>query len=172
MKRLSRRFIVIALCALMTLVFASCTQPDNNPAGQQPEEEKPFISNSFFYGDWEVWSENPVTHEQQKEQYLSVKISEDDFQMLNGETVIISLAQLAEDPYATWIDGVDFFGYQVKADNGDGTYSYTAYSVTVDTEDTLIYKQRQSSEYSSWNERDPKVTTYTLKRVGETPDYE
>ena len=72
MKRLSRRFIVIALCALMTLVFASCTQPDNNPAGQQPEEEKPFISNSFFYGDWEVWSENPVTHEQQKEQYIEI----------------------------------------------------------------------------------------------------
>ena len=153
MKRLSKRFIVIALCALMTLVFASCTQPDNNPAGQQPEEEKPFISNSFFYGDWEVWSEDPVTHELKKEPYLSARISEDDFQMLNGETVIISLAQLAEDPYATWIDRFHQFVYQVKADNGDGTY-------------------RQSSEYSSWNERDPKVTTYTLKRVGETPDYE
>lgn len=172
MKHLSRRFIVIALCALMTLVFASCTQPDNNPAGQQPEEEKPFISNSFFYGDWEVWSEDPVTHEPKKEPYLSARISEDDFQMLNGETVIISLAQLAEDPYAKWIDRFSEFVYQVKADNGDGTYRYTAYSVVAMTEDTLAYSQRQSSEYSDWNDRDPKIIRYTLKRVGETPDYE
>ena len=42
-----------------------------------------------------------------------------DLQMLNGDTVIISLAQLAEDPYATWIGRFNSFVYQVKADNGD-----------------------------------------------------
>ena len=52
-----------------------------------------------------------------------------DLQMLNGDTVIISLTQLAEDPYATWIGRFNSFVYQVKADNGDGKYSYITYSL-------------------------------------------
>ena len=52
-----------------------------------------------------------------------------DLQMLNGDTEIISLAQLAEDPYATWIGRFNSFVYQVKADNEDGTYSYITYSL-------------------------------------------
>ena len=44
-----------------------------------------------------------------------------DLQMLNGDTEIISLTQLSEDPYATWIGRFNSFDYQVKADNVDGT---------------------------------------------------
>ena len=169
MKRLSKRFIVIALCALMTLVFASCTQPDNNPAGQQPEEEKPLISNDYFYGDWEVWQENSSTHELEKLEHMSVKISKDDFQMLNGDSVFFSLKSIADDPYATMVDLFVSFGYTAKMDNHDGTYSYSGLHVDIEEDNVLGCRMRQNSKYSSWEPNDSQRTDYTLKRIGEGP---
>lgn len=170
MKRLSKRFIVIALCALMTLVFASCTQPDNNPAGQQPEEEKPLISNYLFYGDWEVWQENSSTHKLEKLDHMSVKISKDDFQMLNSGSVFFSLKSIADDPNASMSDLINGFGYSAKMDNHNGTYSYSALSVGFgDTYDILNCNMRQNSMYPSWGPNDPQRTDYTFKRIGDTP---
>lgn len=174
MKRLSKRFIVIALCALMTFVFASCTQPDNNPAGQQPEEDKPLISNDYFYGDWEVYQEDSYTHELEKIDTFIIRITKDDMLQIdtgNESNPRSLLASIITDPYATYIDRYVSFGYSAKYDAGNGEFKYSALSIITEGYD-LIYKTKNMSNYSGWEANDPQVTTYTLKRIGETPSIE